>query len=156
MISRSPLSLTRDRRTPESMVALASRARLQFSATALRRFALLGLLLLGLGGRGLLALFFQALSLPVSLGALAAAVFAGAPLAAGRGASAWRPARMAGLPQDVLGRDVGRRRLVAEDLAAVLVEPLPLRAGSEGQGATGEGHGNGEGAGGKHRFSVAA
>ena len=87
----------------------------------------LGLLLLGLGGFGLLLLLFQLLVLAAELGRAARLRRAAgsAPLRPRRRGAAARLARPAGL-QDVLGRDVGRRRLVAEHLAAVLVDPLPL------------------------------
>ena len=138
MNSRSPLALVVAIRTPESKVALAFLARSQFSAWALATFSssaffLARLLLLGL----LFLLGFQLLRpCRTSFGALGrpwAAAAAGRRRSGARcdgvrrlGRTTARGTPAAGLLQDVLVRDVGRRRAVAEDLAAVLVDPLPL------------------------------
>lgn len=62
----------------------------------------------------------------------------------GCGASIWRNAHCSGptgLLQDALGGDVGRRWTVAEHLAAVFVDPLPLSGGAQCPSA---GHGQQE------------
>src|SRR6185369_1459619 len=103
-------------------------------------FFLVSLFLFGFRGLGLLPLFLQFLVLSTDFrrGRSGPCRLRGS----GRNRLGRRGGLDAWLLDDVLGRNVGRRRLVAEHLAAVLVDPLPLGERQRGQGTGQAKHGN--------------
>ena len=139
MISRSPLSLSRATRMPLSNVALPWRARLQFSALAWATFCSSAAFLAFSASSALLALFLEFLVLAGWLGGAAGGAARGAAAAASarRGRrqprQALRASARRGWRRMFLSGTSGGGGLVAEDLAAVLVDPLPLGAGRERQ-----------------------